>query len=115
MRSLTNLCIQWLIRKLNKRVDPIWLIESLTEGRFRFFDVSRLDAKRRQNYAIQARNIIESAVWRNEVARYKAECADWALKNSQDFQGVRDMRMSVSAIEAIEVWFVELAAESTQK
>lgn len=100
-----------LVRKLIKHVGPSLVIEALTDDKFKYFNPDKLEAKYRNGYKVQARDILNKTVWRNEKARYFAECADFCLREARSWKEIEGMRWSINGIEAFEQQLVALAGD----
>lgn len=84
-----------------EKKNPRHLIESIMGKKLEWFNYQELAPNEKFQYFQEAQTILNSRVFKNET-NYLVSCwAQWALRNSMDFEGVRDMRMSTSALELL--------------
>jgi len=77
------------------------IVIQLTNNDFKFYDYHNLDEISLKNYHDQAQSILKTEVFKNEVNHLNAEFAEWAAKQSRDFNGVEAMRHQISGINLL--------------
>lgn len=78
--------------------DPIEVVKAITKDRFKFFDYLELPADKRKNYSSQAKIILDSDAFKNEISSLLTTWQEWAAKESKNYDGVVAMRHQMSGI-----------------
>jgi len=79
-------------------VDPIELVNRITEDKFRWYDYSELEQNEQVKYYKAAQEALNNPAILNEMAKLNAEWAQWGIKQSGNFDGVLGMRHQMSGI-----------------
>lgn len=87
--------------ELQKR-DPRHVVQAIMAEDFAWYNNEELPFEQKVTYYNEAQSILRSNVFNNEKNYFISCWAKWALSNAKDFDGVRDMRMSVSALQLLE-------------
>ena len=82
-------------------IDPIELVNRITEGHFLWFNYDELEESERLKYYKAAQEALKNPVVLNEMAKLNAEWAQWAAKQSHNFEGVLAMRHQMSGIQML--------------
>lgn len=79
-------------------IDPIRLVNRITDEGFRWYDYSALPQDELLKYYQAAREAIDNPALLNEVTRLNAEFAQFAAKEATNFEAVLAMRHQMSGI-----------------
>jgi hypothetical protein len=93
------------IRILNKELNAFkkvqGIIEAITKQGIQWFDYSKLNLSEQRNYYQEAQDALNNTAIKNEMNKIINESAEWALKQSENFEGVKAMRFTVSGMKLI--------------
>jgi len=90
--------IERIIEKVVYSADPIELVNRLTNNDFKWYDYNELPQNERVKYYQQAQMVLNSDIFKNEIAKLNAEWAEYALKQSKNWEDLLSMRYQVSGI-----------------
>ena len=66
-----------------------------------WYDYSELSVEKQKAYYDGAQSLLRSKVLSNEINHYIADMVEFAAKDSKDFAGVRDARMTINGLETL--------------
>lgn len=84
-----------------EKTDPIALVNNIVNNGIEWFNWSELPDDKLLTYHNEAQQILRTTVFKNEYNRIINDRAIGTLKESDDYQAVRDMRMQVTGIELL--------------
>jgi len=90
-----------LIKERNKVGSTKAVIDRVTNNGISWFDYEKLSPQDLRQYHGDAQLLLENRVFKNEFNRIVKESMVWALKESPDFEAVRDMRMNVNGLQLL--------------
>lgn len=84
-----------------KKKTPEAVIEKLLKRKISYYNILGLPEESRSEYMIEARTLLESDVLKNEVSHLIADWVKHIAANSEDFENVTGMRMSINALQLL--------------
>jgi len=81
------------------------LIEKIMKGDIEWYDYNQLPHDEKVQYYNEAQVIINNPVFKNTINRLINEWGEWSLKQSQNFDDVRDVRMNVVGMTLLQEEF----------
>lgn len=100
--------------KIIYSADPIELVNRITEDKFKWYDYNELEENEKLKYYKAAQEALNNPVILNEMSQLYAEWAQWAIKQSHNFEGVMAMRYQMSGIQLLIQRLEEIADPTTK-
>lgn len=85
----------------NEQVSPQKVVASILKKDVTWFDFEELDPAQQSAYFQDAQLILNNNVFNNEINFLFAEWMKWAVKEAPGFAEIRDIRVSMNAIEML--------------
>jgi hypothetical protein len=101
--------------KKTGREDVRKTVKSVMEAGLDFDDFDQFPKEMQVQYAREAKMILSSPVWQNETRRLINVWIEHLATESESYDGVLDMRMSISAIRLLDQHLRNLAARDGLK
>lgn len=89
------------LRASAEAASGIACVEAVMKRGIEWFDYANLDFDAKLTYYNDAQSILKNWAFVNECDRLKADWARFCMAEARDFEGVRDMRMCVNALELV--------------
>lgn len=84
-----------------ERKNPEKVVEAVLAAKLQYIPLEKMTQSERAQYFVEAQALLRSDVVQNEKNYLLDSWGQWALTHAQDFNGVRDMRMTINGMQLL--------------